>query len=97
MNDDFLVNLGNHFLQLLQYGAGGLVLALAILYVLTQVKGVQRVAFPFIDELNDLAKRWRDGKVRPQDGLLAIAFALYSGAVAFGVFFLIANLGTPLG
>ena len=86
-----------HFLDMLSFGLSGLGVGLVLLYVLTQVEKVRVIIFPFYDELLDIAQRWRDDKTKPDDGPLAIAFAVYSSVIAFAIFYLIASLASPLG
>lgn len=88
----------NHLLNQLVWGLSGLAVSLIVLYVLIRIESVRKLVFPFLDELDDMADAWREGKTTKQgDGELAIAFAICTAGVAIAIFYLIANMGTPLG
>lgn len=60
--------------------------------------GIQKIVMPFYDELSDIAIKWRAGEpISPTEGYLAVAFAIVTAAVAYGVLMLISHIATPHG
>ena len=52
----------NHLLNQLVWGLSGLAVSLIVLYVLIRIESVRKLVFPFLDELDDMADAWREGK-----------------------------------
>ena len=99
MKDNFFEDFSaflTYSIDMLGFSLAGLGVALILLVVLTKVEIIQHTIFPFFDELTEIAKRFNEGKLEEGDPELAFAFAIYSAGIAFGVFYLIANLATPL-
>ena len=86
----------SHLWNMIVFSSVALAITITTLYIVTKT-AVQAIVLPHLDELTDMAAKWRRGEeITLAEAILSVSWAISSGLRVAGIFLMQALLATPL-